>query len=182
MATKDEMIERYEQLYQKMVTSKDPKNMKIFGESEKWVFKEVAKVHPELAQSWLSHLEAVCWDNYLDEKEALNIGKRMKNSDGTTGFHWPYEVFVKAVSSLGGTIEEKPFYNSYALWVAANMIYSDMATSIAEDMGHSAVNDVPQDKMALSCYKKAVAYLKDKDGIFRIRNYFKKTMYDNMAE
>lgn len=179
--TKEEMIDRYDELYHKMVNSKDPKNMRIFGESEKWVFGEVARVHPELAESWLSHLEEVCWNNYLNEKEAMNIGKRMKNADGTTGFHWSYDVFIKTVIGLGGTIECKPYYNSYALCVAANMVYSDMAQSIAEDMGFKSLQEVPAERMALSCYKKAVAYLKDRDANFRIRKYFKHVMYDNSA-
>lgn len=178
--TKEEMISRYEELYMKMVTSKDPKNMKIFGESEKWMFKEIAKVHPDMAQNWLSHLEAVCWNNYLNDKEALNISKKMKNADGTTGFHWSYDVFMKAVASLGVMVEDKPYYNSYALCVTANMIYSDLSETIADDMGYKKSSEVPNDKMALSCYKKAVAYLKDKDGNFKVREYFKKSMYDTM--
>ena len=177
--TKEQMIDRYEELYYKMASSKDPKNMQVFGESERWIFREVAKAHPELAQSWLSHLEAVCWDNYLDEKEAQNIGKRIINQDGVKGFHWTYDMFVKAVSSVGGKVEDKPHYNSYALWTCANMVYSDLGDSIAEDMGYSRASDVPGDKMALSCYKKAVAYLNDKDGMFRVRKYFKNAMYDN---
>lgn len=175
--TKEEMIARYGELYDKMVSSKDPKNMRIFGESEKWVFKEIAKIHPDIAQSWLSHLEAVCWDNYLDAKETANIGKNILNSDGTPGYHWDYDTFTKVVKDLGGTIENKPNYNSYALYVTANMIYSDMAESIAEDMGFDSVKKVPPEKMALSCYKKAISYLKDKDHNFQIRDYFKKIMY-----
>lgn len=177
--TKDQMTERYEELYVKMVNSKDPKNMKIFGEAEKWVFGEVAKAHPELAASWLSHLEAVCWDNYLSDKEAMNIGKRLTNQDGTKGFHWNHEVFTKAVESLGGKVEDKPHYNSYALCVTANMVYSDHANSIAADMGYKDVKEVPNEKMALSCYRKAVEKLKDIDGGFRARKYFKNKMYDN---
>lgn len=179
MMTKEQMIERYEELYHKMVSSKDPKNMMIFGKAEQWVFGEVAKAHPELAESWLSHIEEVCWGAYLSQKEAMNIGKRIINQDGTKGFHWNHDVFTKAVESLGGIVEEKPFYNSYALCVTANMIFSDHAKSIAEDMGYKTVAEVPNEKMALSCYKKAVEMLKDPDGGFRIRKYFKGKMYDD---
>lgn len=177
--TKDEMIERYDELYMKMVSSKDPKNMKIFGESEKWIFREVAKAHPELAEKWLSHLESVCWDNYLSQNEAMNIGKRIINQDGTKGFHWNHDVFTKAVESLGGVVEDKPHYNSYSLCVVSNMIYSDHAKSIAEDMGYKTVAEVPNEKMALSCYKKAVELLTDADDGFHIRKYFKGKMYDD---
>lgn len=179
MMTKEKMIERYEELYHKMVASKDPKNMKVFGEAEKWVFGEVARVHPELAENWLSHLEAVCWDNYLSEKESMNIGKRITNQDGTKGFHWNHEIFSKSIETLGYRVEEKPYYNSYALCVTANMIYSDHAVSIAQDMGHDSPAKAPAEKMALSCYRKAVEVLKDPDGGFRVRNYFKGKMYDN---
>lgn len=179
MKTKDELIERYHELYNKMVSGKDPKNMKIFGEAEKWMFESLAASQPDKAENWLSHLEAVCWDNYLSEKEAANIGKRIKNQDGTTGFHWAYEVFSKAVESLGGRMEDKPFYNPYALFVTANMVHSDHAMSIAEDMGYKSASEVPNEKMALSCYRKAVESLKDIDAGFHVRKYFKGKMYDN---
>ena len=177
MMTKEQMIERYEELYNKMKSSKDVKNMKIFGESEKYMFKELAKVHPEMAENWLSHLEAVCWNNYLSQAEAKNIGMRIVNQDGTKGFHWPHDVFTKAVESLGGIVEEKPYYNSYALCVVSNMIYSDHAKSIAMDMGYKSPAEVPNEKMALSCYRKAVEKLKDVDGGFQVRKYFKGKMY-----
>lgn len=175
--TTEQMIDRYNYLYALMKESKDVKNMKIFGEAEKYMFREVAKVHPEMARNWLAHIEATEWNNYLDESEAVNIGKTMINEDGVQGFHWSHDTFVSAVKQLGGIPEEKPFYNSYALCVTANMIYSDMAYSIAEDMGYKKPSEVPNEKMALSCYRKAVAYLKDKDMNFHVRHYFKKRMY-----
>lgn len=177
MKTKEQMIERYEELYHKMATSKEPKYMHVFGEAEKYMFKEVAKMNPEMADNWLSHLEAVCWENYLSEKEAKNIGMRIVNQDGTKGFHWNHDVFTKAVESLGGVVEEKPYYNSYSLCVTANMVYSDHALSIAMDLGYKDPKEVPNEKMALSCYRKAVEKLKDIDGGFHVRKYFKHKMY-----
>lgn len=177
--TKEEMIDRYEVLYDKMKESGDVKNMKIFGKAEKYIFKELAAAHPEMAARWLSHLEAVCWCNYLSMEEAANIGKRMTNQDGTKGFHWTHEVFIPAVEKLGGTTEDKPHYNCYALCVTANMIYSDHAKSIAEDMGYKTVAEVPTDKMVLSCYRKAVEKLTDKDNEEFVRDYFRHKMYAN---
>ena len=178
MKTKDEMIDRYHQLYDKMKDSKDPKNMKIFGEAEKWVFKQVAAAHPDLAENWLSHLEAVCWDNYLSENEAMNICKRMVNQDGSKGSHWQREAFIKAVEGIGGCVEKKPEYNSCALFVTANMVYSDHARSIAEDMGYKNIAEVPNEKMLRSCYNKAVEKLCDADKGFNVRKYFKHSMYN----
>ena len=179
MKTKEQMIDRYEELYHKMATSKEPKYMHVFGEAERYMFKEVAKMNPNMAENWLSHLEAVCWENYLSETEAKNIGMRIVNQDGTKGFHWNHDVFTKAVESLGGIVEEKPYYNSYSLCVVGNMIYSDHALSIAMDMGYKTPAEVPNEKMALSCYRKACELLKDVDGGFSIRKYFKSKMYDN---
>lgn len=177
MMTKEQMIERYEELYHKMATSKEPKYMHVFGEAEKYMFKEVAKMNTAMAENWLSHLEAICWNQYLSETEAKNIGMRIVNQDGTKGFHWTYDVFTKAVESLGGVVEEKPYYNSYSLWVVGNTIYSDHAMSIAMDLGYKTPAEVPNEKMALSVYRKAVEKLKDIDGGFQVRKYFKDKMY-----
>lgn len=177
--TKEQLRERYDELYDKMKHSGDTSKMKVFGKAEKWMFHELAGVHPEMAERWLSHLEAVCWDNYLSQSEAMNIVKRTVNQDGTKGFHWDYPTFVGVVPALGGEVEHKPCYNSYALWVAANMAYSDHAKSVAEDMGYKTPAEVPNEKMARSMYKKAVEYLKDDDDGFRIRDYFRHRMYDD---
>lgn len=173
------MIERYDELYGVMKSSRDVEKMKIFGEAEKEMFRQMAASNPSMAEMWLTKLEAVCWDNYLTEKEARNIGRHIVNQDGTKEFHWPYDVFTKAVSQLGGITEEKPYYNSYALWVTANMIYSDHARSVAEDMGYKSPMEVPNERMALSMYKKAVEKLKDPDKGFHIRKYFKHKMHDD---
>lgn len=173
MMSGEEMIFRYNELYHKMVASKDPAKMKIFGEAEKWIFEETVNAHPDLADSWLSCLEAICWDNFLSHNEAENIGKHLISQNGTRGFHWLYDEFINTVKKLGGETEENPFYNTYALYVTANMIYSDHAESIAQDMGYNSVQEVPPEKMALSCYKKAVEKLKDKDRPRFVRDYFK---------
>lgn len=175
---KERMIARYDELYDKMKSSRNVKYMQIFGESEKYMFGELAGVHPEMAERWLSHLEPVCWHNYLSDKEAVNIGKTIVNQDESKGYHWDYNVFTSAVKQLGGRVEDKPYYNSYALWATANMIYSDHAESIAEDMGYEKPMNVPNDKMALSCYKKALEKLKDVDNEDFVRDYFRRKMYD----
>lgn len=178
MKTKEEMTERYRELYDKMKESKDVRMMKIFGEAEKYMFKAIAVTHPNMAENWLSHLEAVCWAQYLSEHEALNIGKNIVNQDGIKGFHWEYEVFCKVLLDVGGIIEDKPHYNAYALFVTANVVYSDHARSIAEDMGYKSVLEVPNERLLLSCYKKALEKLKDADAGFLVRKYFKGKMYD----
>lgn len=173
------MINRYDELYHKMKTSKDVKNMQAFGNAMSWFFVEMTKVHPDMAEKFLSHIESIEWANYLSQDESKNIGMRIVNQDGTKGFHWTYEVFTKAVESLGGKVEDKPYYNSYALYVTSCTIYSDHAMSIAMDMGYDAPSKVPNEKMALSVYRKAVEKLKDVDGGFHVRKYFKNKMYSD---
>lgn len=53
------------------------------------------------------------------------------------------------------------------------MIYSDHAQSIAEDMGYKSPKEVPNEKMAVSIYKKALEKLKDADRPRFVREYFR---------
>ena len=129
MKTKEELMDKYASLYRKAVASKDPKKMKVLGEAQTWAFEQLAKVHPDMAENWLSHLEGLEWENYLSEKEMLNIGKRITNQDGTKGFHWNYDTFTKAVDALGGKTEEMPYYNAYALAAVANMMLAEAANN-----------------------------------------------------
>lgn len=179
MMTKEQMMDAYEMYAHRIIKSKDQNDIEVLGDVCEWLFKQAAIKMPDVAESALSHLAATEWDHYLSQNEAMNIGKRLVNQDGSKGFHWNHDVFTKAVQSLEGMVEEKPYYNSYALCVVGNMIYSDMARSIAEDMGYKTPAEVPNEKMALSCYKKAVEMLKDPDGGFCVRKYFKGKMYDD---
>lgn len=173
------MISRFDELYQDMIDSKDVYKMHVFGESFKWTFKDLAAKHPEMADNVLSHLEATNWKNYLSEREMTNIGKRIKNQDGSRGFHWNFETIKKTLKDLGGRLEDDPYYNRYALATVINMTYSDHAMSIAMDLGFKSVNEVPEESMALSCYRKSVEKLKDIDRPYFVRDYFQNMMYDN---
>lgn len=164
--------ERYLELYEDMAKSGMPEKMKVFGESAKWAFDRLHERDPKLAEMWVEKLEAMNWNNYLSKAEADEIVAKFINQDNSRGAHWGYDVFKGAVESLGGKTYEAPFYNCYALWVVANMVYSDHAQSVAEDMGHTTPAQVPNEKMALSMYKKAVEKLKDKDRPRFVRDYF----------
>lgn len=169
----DEMIKRFLDQYDKMAVSKDPELMAIFGENAKWAFVEAVNVAPKMAQEWLNKNEAIQWKNYLSKSEAESIVSNLINQDRTKGAKWGYEVFKGAVESLGGEMSDEPFYNCYALWATANMLYSDHAQSVAEDLGYKSVVEVPNEKMALSMYKKAVEKLRDADKPRFVRWYFK---------
>jgi hypothetical protein len=86
------------------------------------------------------------------------------NQDGTRGVHWNYEAFKAAVESLGAKMTDEPFFNCWALWVTANMLYSDHHKSTMEF--------VPKDQDPRFFYTMAVEKLKDIDHPKFIRHYF----------
>ena len=159
-----ELIEKYDELYEDMATAKDPMKMMAFGDAEKWMFHSLAQKHPDIAEMWLTRLEASKWNNYISKTEAMEIAGSLVNQDGTHGPHWDYETFKTAVESMGGKMNDEPYYNCWALWLTANMRYSDNYRSAAEF--------VPKDMMPKFCYKGAVENLKDVDRPKFIREYF----------
>jgi hypothetical protein len=160
----DDYIKRYRELYDEMAMSKDPKKMIVFGDAERWVFSMVAEKHPDLAEKWLSKLEAGKWNNYLSHSEAESIVSNLFNQDGSRGPHWNYETFKAAVESLGGKMSDEPYYNCWALWTVANMEFSDHHRSASEF--------VPKDMMPKYFYEVAVEKLKDVDRPKFVRDYF----------
>lgn len=159
-----DQLEKYHDLYETMSTSGDVTKMKIFGEAEKWAFKKVAESHPNLAEEWLSRLEAVEWNNYLTESEAGQIVSRLMNQDGSIGGTWTMEQIESAVSSLGGKVSCPPYYNRFALYVVMNMLASDHLASVTQFVTDS---ELPR-----FFYNLAVDKLKDIDRPEFVRPYF----------
>lgn len=160
----DDYIKRYDELYDDMATAKDPQKMMVFGDAEKWMFHSIAEKHPELAEKWLAKLEAGKWNNYLSKSEAEAIVAKFVNQDGTRGPHWSYDAFKGAVESLDGKMSEEPYYNCWAMWVTANMLYSDHY--------QSASKYVPKEDMPKYFYMTALEKLKDADRPKFVRKYF----------
>lgn len=166
-------MKRHEELYNNILASKNDARMEMLGSIFLSMMEHMETMNPRLYKEMLEKMEATEWNNYLTEAEATKIATGLVNQDNTRGAHWAYDTFKNAVESLGGRITNKPYYNCYALWATANMLYSDHAQSVAEDMGYKTPSEVPNDKMALSMYKKAVEKLKDPDRPLFIRQYFK---------
>lgn len=160
----EDLIKKYDELYDDMATAKDPRKMMAFGEAEKWVFHMMAEQHPELAEKWLNRLEAEKWYNFLSESEAKSIASKFVNQDGSRGPHWSYETFKAAVESLGGKLQSEPFYNCWALWATACMLWSDHYKSVSEF--------VPKEMEPRFFYAMAIEKLKDADRPRFIREYF----------
>jgi hypothetical protein len=159
-----ELIEKYDELYEEMATSKNPARMMAFGDAEKWIFHQMAQKHPEMAEKWLTKLESEKWHNYLSKTEAEEIASRIVNQDGSRGAHWDYETFRGAVESLGGKMKDEPYYNCYSLWIMANALWSDHHKSLMEF--------VPKEQEPKVYYLMAVEKLKDVDYPKFIRKYY----------
>ena len=168
----EDMLMKFKDVYHKMKESRDISNMRTYGHASKEMFARLAEAHPELAEEWLEKLKPISCYNYLSEQEAMHISEMLVSQDGVKGAHWDMPTFEHMVGRLGGRFEDMPHYNGYALWVVANMIYSDHAMSIAEDMGFPSVGNVPNERMAKSCYRKAVEQLTDPDRPRFVRAYF----------
>lgn len=160
----NEMIKRYLELYEDMTTSKDTNKMRGFGNAEMKAFKRVSEVAPNVAKMWLDELESMSWLNYLSKDEAIDIVNGLVNQDGSKGAHWNYDTFKSAVESLGVEMANEPYYNCYALWVTANMLYSDHYNSAKEY--------VPKEDMPKFFYAMAVEKLEDADRPRFIRDYY----------
>ncbi|MBQ6870041.1 MAG: hypothetical protein IJO90_04610 [Alistipes sp.] len=156
---------RYEELYRKMANSKDVERMKSFGSAATCMFNMLAERNPDIARKWLDKMEASEWHNYLSEQEAIEVVAQLKSQDGRSGAHWSMPMFSAAVESLGGNMERPPYYNKYALWATANMLYSDHAKSAKKYVGDES-------KMPAYFYDMAVEKLTDIDRPHFVREYF----------
>lgn len=160
----EELKDRFEHLYEHMASSKDSDNMATFGRTAKVMFGKMAMVNPAIAQEWVDMLECMKWHNYLTKAEADMVTGRLANQDGMKGPHWSYDTFKSAVESLGGKTYDEPYYNCYALWATANMLFSDHYRSASEY--------VPKEDMPKYFYMMALEKLKDTDRPKFVRNYF----------
>lgn len=158
------LIERYEELYAEMAEGKDTKKMISFGEAERAMFHKLAHKHPHLAEQWLTKLEAGSWHNYLSQTEAGEIVSALINQNGTRGGKWSREDVRSVAENMGGKIEQKPYYNSCALWATMNMLYSDHAKS--------AMEYVPKEDLPKFFFMQAIEKLTDSDRPKFVRDYF----------
>lgn len=167
--------DRFAELYKDMATSRDVSKMKLFGGAFKQMFDKVAVRYPDLASETLEYLAAVEFNNYVTAAEAQEVASHFINDDRTLtgamepsrGAHWKPEELKAFLISRTIPLDEKPYYNWWALWLTVNMIYSDYAEVIAELAGSKE-----NEKVATACWKMAVKKLKDPDRPAFIREYF----------
>ncbi|MCP9529255.1 hypothetical protein, partial [Segatella copri] len=87
---------------------------------------------------------------------------------------WDMQTWIKAMNGLGLVTEEKPYYNDYALYVAMNQVVSDHGCTIARILDKEDVKDIDTEHLVKYAYSLAIDLLKDKDGVYDIREYFLK--------
>ena len=164
--TQKELTEKYDELYNYMATSKNPSYMMSFGAVMNEMMDWMIQNKPEMAQEWIEKLCSIKWKNYLTQKEAEKIVANMSPKAP-----WSREVWRSAMDSFGLPVEEKWSYNSCALWVTMNMIYSDSSNTIAKIIG-KPINEIPTEQMVKAVHSLAMDKLEDADGVFNIRSYF----------
>lgn len=165
MKTAEEMKQEFNALYNLMAGQQNVKYMRTFGNVHKEMMDWMIQNKPELAQEWLDKLESIRWHQYLTTKEAQKIIDGMDPKAP-----WLRDAWKTTMEQMGLPLAEEPHYNSCALWVEMNKIYSDFGDEIASLLGKPLS---PTDKdIITACYRMALKNLKDKDAIYDIRKYF----------
>ena len=165
--TTEELRQHYRMLYDYMAASKRPEYMKAFGRVMTEMFDWLSENKREAAEEWLMKLESIRWDNYLTKSEA-----EMLVADMQPKAPWNMEAWKNAMVAQELPLEENPCYNMYSLWVEMNKQYSDSARTIAAIMGRE-LGDIPTEEMVNATHLLATDLLKDEDGRYDIRRYFR---------
>lgn len=152
--------EKFDELYNSIISSKNTRNMKILGCMTKKVMYSMIDTHPQLAEEMLNMLEAVNWDNYLTEKEAELIISKMQPQPKFTKQQWKNMMEI-----IDESIEKFPNYNKCALYVTMSMIDSDSGGTLKKLVS----GDQEYFKLL---HELSVDKLTDKDKVFNIRHYF----------
>jgi len=141
-----------------MAESKDPENMKLFGQVMNELMDRAIKNDPSFAEKEIDKLEAMMWMQYLSRNEAEGIVGKMRPSAP-----WSFSTWQTAMQQAGLQTSEDGIYNDYALWTEMNKEMSDHGETYAK-FGITPDLQLVRDL--------AVDNLKDKDGIYDIRCYF----------
>ena len=163
---KNEMKQKWDELYAIMESSKDPKVMILFGEVMKVMMERSINYDQMFAEKMLEKLCAIKWKNYVTADEADAVVAKMDPQPG-----WTREQWVKLMERLGLALEESPYYNKWAAYLTMCMKVSDSRTSIARMMG-KLPTELTEEELATGAHLLAMDVLKDKDGVFDLRRYF----------
>ena len=160
------MKKEFNELYDMMASSSRTEYMRTFGCVMKDMMEWMIQNKPEMADEYVGKLESIRWKNYLTRKEAEKIVSSM-----SPRAPWSRDVWNQAMDGYSLTKEYEPYYNSCALWVTMNKVYTNSSETIARIMGME-VAEVPQDKMVKAVYGLALDELCDTDSKVSIRHAY----------
>ena len=164
--TKQEMTDKFMTLYGMMASSGDVKQMHTFGEVHKKMMAWMIENKPELAEEFIEELCSIKWRQYLTRNEATEVVRAM-----VPQAPWDYTTWEKAMDAMRLEKEREGVFNSYALWVAMNQVYTDFGGSTARMLGEP-LNKIPAETLVPYVHDMAVSLLTDEDGKYCIRKYF----------
>lgn len=163
---KQELKQKWDELYDIMASSGNPRNMILFGSVMKEMMERSIAADPVFAEKMIEKLCAVKWKNYLTQAEAEAIVAKMDPVPTMNKDLW-----ARQLERLGMPLYEEPHYNRWALYATMMMKNSDDRTTIAKLMGKT-LDDVTPDEMTVATHLLAIDSLKDQDGKFDVRKYF----------
>lgn len=163
---KNEMKQKWDELYAIMESSKNPKVMILFGEVMKVMMERSINYDQTFAEKMLEKLCAIKWKNYVTAEEADMVVMKMEPQPS-----WTREQWARQMERLGLPLEEAPYYNKWAAYLTMCMKVSDSKASIARLMGKMPT-ELTDDELATGTHLLAMDVLKDKDGVFDLRRYF----------
>lgn len=172
----EHLKKKFDELYNFIISSSDTRKMKMLGWVMKKMMQDTIEAHPQMAEEYLTILESVRWDNYLTEKEAETVVNAMSPAP-----KWTKQQWLKYMEQSGEGMEHYPCYNRCALYVTMCMIDSDDGETIAMMMGKEGVATNDMDYFAM-VYQFALNKLKDEDGVFNIRRYFKDVLWPEAGQ
>lgn len=127
----------------------------------------IAESNPDMVGHWIKlAVNESRYNNFLTEEEAGDIVGGFKNDNGTTGPTWTFHEIKNAVLKNGLKLEDEPYFNEYALFVAINMFMSDHYKTLVKWHGSNEM------KLFEICYDLACGQLRDPDRPNWVREYF----------
>lgn len=160
------MKERFIELYDYILQSAESAKMHVLGSVLKEAMCFVIDNHPKVAHGYLEKLEAVRWNNYLTRSEADDIVAQMEPAPA-----WNMQLWQTMMTAHGFAMKCEPCYNECALYVTMCMISSDSSDTLVTELREHGV-ELDRDGLFKFIHKLALDKLKDKDGVFNIREYF----------
>jgi hypothetical protein len=155
-----ELKERYRSSYEYMANSKNTEYMMYFGKVMSQMMDDMIASNPAKAEDYIDKLCAIKWNNYLTPKEADMIVSKMEPKAP-----WGRDQWKAAMLEHEFPLEEEPFYNRCAMYVTMSMICSDSIDTLTKYAGEGDMFEV--------IHALALDKLKDPDGVYNVRHYFR---------